>query len=79
MMCTNVKEFTSCICELWMMNYVYFLSKEIILRYILPCAINIFLEYFQQVWKEKEATAKGGLSNERGGRQEQQHLLLQNN
>jgi hypothetical protein len=47
MMCTNVKDFTSCLCDLWMMNCLYFLSKETILHHIFPCAINIFLEYFQ--------------------------------
>jgi hypothetical protein len=44
-MCTNVKDFTSCLCDLWMMNCLYFLSKEIIIY--LPCAANIpFLSIF---------------------------------
>jgi hypothetical protein len=29
------------------MNCLYFLSKEIIIHLLLPCAINISLEYFQ--------------------------------
>jgi hypothetical protein len=74
-MCTNVKDFTSCLCDLWMMNRLYFLSKEIIIHLLLPCAINISLEYFQWVWKEKESTIKGGHSNEKGRHQEQQHLI----
>jgi hypothetical protein len=77
MMCINVKDFTSCLCDLWMMNCLYFLSKEIIIHHILPCAINISLEYFQYVWKEKDTTTKGGHSNERERHQEQQHLLGQ--
>jgi hypothetical protein len=44
-MCTKDKDFTSF--DLWMMNYSDFLSKEVILHHMLPCAINIFLEYFQ--------------------------------
>jgi hypothetical protein len=60
-----------------MMNCLYFLSKEIIIHHILPCAINISLEYFQYVWKEKDTTTKGGHSNERERHQEQQHLLGQ--
>jgi hypothetical protein len=40
-MCTNVKDFTSCLCDLWMMNCLYFLSKEIIIHLLLSCAINI--------------------------------------
>jgi hypothetical protein len=47
MMCTNDKDFTSCLCDVWMMNCLYFLSKEIIIHHILSCAINISLEYFQ--------------------------------
>jgi hypothetical protein len=45
--------------------YINYL-KEIIIHHILPCAINISLEYFQQGWKEKETTTKGGHSNEKG-------------
>jgi hypothetical protein len=44
--------------------YINYL-KEIIIHHILPCAINISLEYFQQVWKKKETTTKGGHSNEK--------------
>ena len=57
--------------------WIVYISKEIILHHILPCAINISLKYFQWVWKEKETTTKGRHSNERGRHQEQQHLLGQ--
>jgi hypothetical protein len=77
MMCTNDKDFTSCLCNLWMVNCLYFLSKEIILHLILPCAINISLEYFSISLEEKETTTKRGHSYERERHQEQQHLLGQ--
>jgi hypothetical protein len=77
MMCINVKDFTSCLCDVWMMNCLYFLSKEIILHHILSCAINISLEYFQEVWKGNVTPTEGGHSNEKGRHQEQQHRLGQ--
>jgi hypothetical protein len=58
-----------------MMNCSYFLSKKTISHHIPTCAINIFLEYFQQVWKEKETTTKGGHLHERERHQVQQRLL----
>jgi hypothetical protein len=54
LMCTNVKKFTSCICDLWMMNCSYFLSKEIIIHHLLPCAINIFLSIFNKFGRKKK-------------------------
>ena len=35
MKCTNIKDFTSCLCDLWMMICLYLLSKEIIICHIL--------------------------------------------
>jgi hypothetical protein len=45
MMCTNIKDVTSCLCDLWMTNCLYLLSKEIIIYHILPCAANIFNKF----------------------------------
>jgi hypothetical protein len=51
---SNVKEFTSCICEIWMMNCIYFLSKEIILHYMLPMLLTSFLSIFNKFERKKK-------------------------
>jgi hypothetical protein len=54
MMCTNIKDFTSYLCDLWMMNCLYLLSKEIIISHILLCADNIsFSSIFNKFERKK--------------------------
>jgi hypothetical protein len=60
MMCTNVKDFTSCLCDVWMMNCLYFLSKEIILHHILSCAITSLLSIFNKFGRKKRQLQREG-------------------
>jgi hypothetical protein len=74
-LCTNIKDFTSCLCDLWMMVCLYLLSKEIIIYHILPWATNIFFWIFSISLKGKRDNYKGRTLKWKRRHQEQQHLL----
>jgi hypothetical protein len=77
MICANIKDVTSCLCDLWMTNCLYLLSKEIIIYHILPCTANILFEYFSISLKRKRDNYKGSTLKWKRRHQEQQHLLRQ--
>jgi hypothetical protein len=64
-LCTNIKDFTSWLCDLWMMICLYLLSKEIIIYYILSCATNISFSTIFNKFERKKRQLKGGHSNEK--------------
>jgi hypothetical protein len=54
LMCTNVKIFTSCLCDLWMMNYVYFLSKKSSFTIYSLVLLTSFLSIFNKFGRKKK-------------------------
>jgi predicted histidine transporter YuiF (NhaC family) len=52
MKCTNVKDFTSCLCDIWMMNCLYFLSKEIIIYSLV--LLTSFLSIFNKFERKRK-------------------------
>jgi hypothetical protein len=75
-MCTNIKDFTSCLCDVLMMNCLYYLSKNksFFIIYSLELLTSL-LSIFNKFERKKETTTKGGHSNEKGRHQEQQHQI----
>jgi hypothetical protein len=52
-MCTKDKDFTSCLCDLWMMNCFYFLTKSSFIKYSLVL-LTSFLSIFNKFERKKK-------------------------
>jgi hypothetical protein len=52
--CANIKEFTSSICEFWMMNCVYFLSKKSSFIIYSLVLLTSFLSIFNKFGRKKK-------------------------